>query len=300
MLPRHAPQHTGMINLSQRLTPTLLNEVQEIGAFLDGVKTHFEQASDLAELGVFSSMFAHEVNNLMTQVGGRSQLALMHMDRPELTLKALQLACHASTQIAQLSGIFLEASQTDTRYSTEYQLGDIHTQALEFISDHAISRFGFAFEQSSYGIRISAPPIILQQVLLNTYLNAIRALEEVPERADRRVWTRIERLPTQSPCSTWNIPMITITVEDTGIGMEQAQVDSLFSRNDQFQPAKNPQDTHNADRGRGHGLGLAVCKKLLSDAGGSIAAYSTPGAGTKMVISIPESPASYNQYTKCA
>ncbi len=300
MHPPHAPQHAGCIELSQRLTPPLLDGDEEIGAFLEDEKTTFEQTSDLAELGVFSSMFAHEVNNLMTQVGGRSQLALMHMDRPELTLKALQLACHASTQIAQLSEIFLEAAQSDTRYSTEYQLGDIHTQALAFVSDESIARFGFAFEQSARDIRISAPPIILQQVLLNTYLNAIRALEEATDHAERRVWTRIERVQSQSPCSTWNIPMISITVEDTGIGMDEAQLESLFTINDRFASQRPIDNPFNSDRGRGHGLGLSVCKKLLTDAGGSITAYSTPGVGTKMVISIPESPASFNQHKKCA
>lgn len=233
-------------------------------------------------------MFAHEVNNLITQVGGRAQLALMHMDKPDLSLKALELACHASTQIAQLSEIFIETTKNDRCFIAQYRVSDIHRRALEFVSDQDIQAFGFEFHEASSDIGIIIPPILLQQVLLNIYLNAIRATEDSGDPANAKISTRVERLGASDQCSPWNIPLVRIIVEDTGIGMSPEHIQRAF-----HSPARSGAESlqpTNRDRGRGHGLGLAVCEKLLADASGTISVESTVGVGTKMIITLPESP----------
>ena len=276
------------------LDQSVLQEVEQIGVFLDTIKTHFEQASDLAELGVFSSMFAHEVNNLMTQVGGRAQLALMNMDNPNLSLKALQAACHASTQIAQLSEIFLESTQTDSKYTAQYHVCEIHHRSLEFISDENLEAYGFKIEEVDPDIQISIPPILLQQVLLNIYLNAARSIEvkscSSGTKNNGQISTKVERTSPGESCSTGNKSMIKITIQDNGIGMDADQVQMIFQTWEQDKeqlPVKIANDER--ERGRGHGLGLSVCKKLLADAHGSITAESVPDVGTKMIITLPES-----------
>ncbi len=269
---------------SPLLADALLDEIEQIDSFLSSIESHFDQASNLAELGVFSSMFAHEVNNLMTQVGGRAQLALAHMDRPEMIVRALELACHASTQIAQLSAIFLESAHADSPRASHAGLREIHAQALEFIDDRHIQAYRFALHEKTGQQRVALPPILLQQVLLNLYLNAIRAIEESPSSGPHRVTTEIERIVPQGNCSPWNMPQIRITVEDTGIGMDAQQIEQVFRaplRSPSAQGSTNPS-------GRGHGLGLSVCKKLLAQADGCIEARSTPGAGTKMIITLPD------------
>jgi two-component system, cell cycle sensor histidine kinase and response regulator CckA len=282
------------------LDPSIIEEVEQIGAYLETISTHFDQASELAELGVFSSMFAHEVNNLMTQVGGRAQLALMHMDQPELTLRALEIACHASTQIAQLSEVFLESSRTDTRYSAQYKVGEIHEQALDFVCQEDINAYGFHLQGDGRTAHVAIVPVLLKQVLLNLYLNAIRAIEHgaplnahIP--ASGQISILAERIETRAGCSPWNIPRIRITVEDTGTGMEPEEIARIFEHKEPFKQSNPPKQSkiqqlrRACDQGRGHGLGLAICQKMIVEAGGTIHAESKPGVGTKMVINLPES-----------
>ena len=269
---------------SPPLSASVLDEIEQIGSFLSSIESHFDQASNLAELGVFSSMFAHEVNNLMTQVGGRAQLALMNMDQPEMIVRALELACHASTQIAQLSEIFLESAHTDSPHADGYSLREIHERAIEFVADTDIQAYGLTLDVDPVDLKVSIPPILLQQVLLNLYLNAIRAIEESTSSGPHQITTEIERIIPEGDCSPWNIPQIRITVEDTGIGMDAQQIEQVFRaplRSPSAQGSTNPS-------GRGHGLGLSVCKKLLAQADGCIEARSTPGAGTKMIITLPD------------
>lgn len=286
-----------------KLSASVIDEIERIGTFLGSLESHFDQASNLAELGVFSSMFAHEVNNLMTQVGGRAQLALMNMDQPEMIVRALELACHASTQIAQLSEIFLESANADSPHADQYSVCDIHERAIEFIADEDIKAYGITLDVGSSDHKISIPPILLQQVLLNLYLNAIRAIEESPAQNDARITTRIDKVDIGGNCSPWNTPRIRITVEDTGIGMSEQQIEQVFeSWNRQESNAHRSNQPSKADadreRGRGHGLGLAVCKKLLSQADGTIHVESTPGIGTKMIIILPD--ASQTERTQAA
>ncbi len=278
-----SPKRSGM-HPSPPLSASVLDEIEQIGSFLSSIESHFDQASNLAELGVFSSMFAHEVNNLMTQVGGRAQLALMNMDRSEMVVRALELACHASTQIAQLSEIFLESAHADSPHADGYSVKKIHEQAIEFIADKDIQAYGLALEANPANLKISIPPVLLQQVLLNLYLNAIRAIENSVGPGPNQIITRVERIDLGSNCSPWNTPRIKITVEDTGIGMDAEQIEHVFKA-----PLERKSTSNAADACiGGHGLGLPVCKKLLAQANGTIKAHSTPGVGTKMIITLPD------------
>jgi signal transduction histidine kinase len=289
--------------LASMLPAALLDEIEQIGFFLNTIESHYDQASSLAELGVFSSMFAHEVNNLMTQVGGRAQMALMNMDNPELIVRALELACHASTQIAQLSEIFLTSAHTDSPHAGEYAICDIHRRATEFLSDADLVSYGFTLNADCDQLKTSIPPILLQQVLLNLYLNAIRALEESDSTHPLTISTRIEQVAGGAECSPWNMPQIRITVEDTGVGMDAGQIERVFeswekgSESGSDPVSRSTPGSSPSEVGRGHGLGLAVCKKLLTQADGSIHAKSTPGVGTKMIITLPDASASSKSRT---
>jgi len=72
---------------------------------------------------------------------------------------------------------------------------------------------------------------------------------------------------------------VLITVSDTGIGIEPADVERIFDR---FYRT----DTSRARATGGSGLGLAIVRDLLTAMGGSIAAESTPGQGSAFRVSL--------------
>ncbi|GAB6058250.1 PocR ligand-binding domain-containing protein [Desulfonatronum parangueonense] len=71
-----------------------------------------------------------------------------------------------------------------------------------------------------------------------------------------------------------------ITVQDTGVGMDAATLQGLFSL-----------DRRTCTRGtegeRGSGLGLLLCKEFIEKHGGTIRAESTPGLGTTFTFTMP-------------
>ncbi|MGE4568564.1 MAG: ATP-binding protein, partial [Bacteroidales bacterium] len=70
-----------------------------------------------------------------------------------------------------------------------------------------------------------------------------------------------------------------IFVEDSGIGIPQAELESIF----------NPYVRLNADF-QGTGLGLAICKSIVEMMQGTIGATSQLGAGSRFWCKIPYQP----------
>lgn len=79
------------------------------------------------------------------------------------------------------------------------------------------------------------------------------------------------------------IPWVIFSVEDTGIGLSQEQVDRLFQ---EFTQA----DSSTTRRYGGTGLGLAISKRFCHMMGGEITVESKPGEGTIFRIHLPSSP----------
>ena len=69
-----------------------------------------------------------------------------------------------------------------------------------------------------------------------------------------------------------------ITVQDNGVGFEQIYADRIFEL---FQRL------HGRDEYQGTGMGLAICRKIVERHAGTMAAYGTPGEGSRFVFTLP-------------
>jgi signal transduction histidine kinase len=70
-----------------------------------------------------------------------------------------------------------------------------------------------------------------------------------------------------------------ITVEDNGIGFDEAKVDRIFEPFQRLHGRSSPYS--------GTGMGLAICRKIVERHGGTITAKSKPGKGAAFVITFP-------------
>jgi PAS domain S-box-containing protein len=71
-----------------------------------------------------------------------------------------------------------------------------------------------------------------------------------------------------------------IVVQDNGIGFDEKYRDRIF---------QIFQRLHGRNEYEGTGIGLAICRKIVDRHGGSILASSSPGAGAKFIITLPQS-----------
>lgn len=125
---------------------------------------------------------------------------------------------------------------------------------------------------------VRASPLQMRQLFLNLIGNALKFhRREVPP--DVRIWAeRIDSDARQHAPSTDTALQCRIIVEDNGIGFEPEYAERIF---DLFQRL------HGKDEYEGTGIGLAICRKIVDRHNGHIAAHSTPGSGTRFVITLP-------------
>jgi two-component system CheB/CheR fusion protein len=106
----------------------------------------------------------------------------------------------------------------------------------------------------------------LAQVIENLLGNAVKYTER-----GGRIWLALES----------SRDTVTLSVRDTGIGLEPAVLDHIF---DLFSQA--PVSLHRAKGGLG--LGLPLVRSLVQMHGGNVVAHSAgPGQGTEVVVSLP-------------
>ncbi len=118
--------------------------------------------------------------------------------------------------------------------------------------------------------RVLGDGVRLQQVLANLVGNALKftALGSV------RIEAKLLPHGTAERCR------VLFTVEDTGIGIADEMLKTLF---EPFTQVSQGYTRHH----QGAGLGLAICKRLVRLMGGDIAVDSVPGRGTTVYVSVP-------------
>ena len=110
--------------------------------------------------------------------------------------------------------------------------------------------------------KLIGDPLRLGQILLNLVGNGIKFTEQ------GEVTVRVRRIG-----ETADGVELRFEVQDTGIGMTEAQQAALFS-------AFTQADTSTTRKYGGTGLGLSICKRLVELLNGSISVTSQPGVGS--------------------
>ena len=112
----------------------------------------------------------------------------------------------------------------------------------------------------------------VEQIMLNLLANAIKFTE----------WGRV-----QVRCRM-DGDVVRLSVTDTGIGIEQADLDSLFQPFHQLESGLSR-------RFEGTGLGLCICRKLVGRLGGTIVVESVKGRGSTFSFTLPVGKTGYEE-----
>ena len=228
-----------------------------------------EQQDHMAFMGQATHSFAHEVRHPLQiiSVGVQYLGDLLPNADGELarTLTSIQAEC---TRLSDLmTGMLAWAKPVQPTFEPV---------ALEEVVEHLLHRFRAKLDRRNirliYTAASSLPPIhadvrLLEQVLTNLVDNALQAM---PAGGQLMVDLGTARRPTGV--------VVEARIGDTGPGISEENRRRIF----------DPYFTTKAD---GNGLGLAICKRLITVHHGAIAVESFPGTGTIFTITLPAHPA---------
>lgn len=229
------------------------------------------QAQTMASLGTAASMMAHEFNNLLAPLLSYSQAALESGDQ-ELMCKALERCLSAGETLREMSGRVLTLAGGRKEPPASVSVRKLIDEALLTMC-RDLEKDGIASSiEVPADLCVLANPAHLRQVFFNLFINARKALEG---RSQGRIAVRAERKGDTA----------VIRFSDNGPGMPEEIRTRAFEA---FSTAGATADTIASSTGS-TGLGLAFCREIIEEAGGTITLASQPGEGCTFTMKFPTS-----------
>ena len=220
----------------------------------------------LVSLGVVTASMAHEFNNPLGIVMGFTQELLDEANPESRNFQALKII---DEETRRCQRIIQELLQFARPRSADLCPTDIK-QAIDKTMNMVTNRLYKQKIETNIVIDknlplISADPQQLEQVLVNLFLNAIDAM---PNGGNLTV----EAMPK---AINQKAAAVAIDVTDNGNGIDEADLSRIF------------QPFFSAKKGKGIGLGLSICDRIIQNHGGTISVESKPGKGTSFRIHLP-------------
>ncbi len=254
------------------------NAFNEMAERLQQRDVHLRHGQRLEAVGQLAGGIAHDFNNLLTVIIGYAESLEEHISPGSLAVNELSELRTAAERAAKLTQQLLAFSRRQVLQPRAVYMAQIvaHAQALltRTIGDHIAL---VTTNAASAGV-VRADPGQLEQVLLNLVINARDAM---PEGGTVTIETATVSRDASAPAIVNDdVAMppgkyVTVTVRDTGVGMDAATRARLF---EPFFTTKGLQGT---------GLGLATVYGIVKQSGGFIDCASAPGRGTTFTIYLP-------------
>ncbi len=228
---------------------------------------------------LFLTNMSHDIRTPMNAIVGFTELARKHMQDQEKISNYLDMISTSSEQLLQLLSDVLEISRLESGAvnieEEECSLMDIaHQVQMSILPRAAEKNITLSLDISNLKHdNVRADKGRHSQIL--TYLtdNAVKYTG-----VDGRVTIVViekEQGGAQDDLVTYQF-----AIEDNGIGISEEFMTTLF---DPFEREKNT----TLSGIHGTGLGLAITKKLVDIIGGRIEVFSTPGEGSRFIITLP-------------
>ncbi|HLC25724.1 MAG TPA: ATP-binding protein [bacterium] len=236
----------------------------------------FAAAEKLSLAGQFAAGIAHEIGTPLNVIRGRAQFLLMRLPSDVSFRQDLELIVEESDRISRLVYQFLDLCRPAP--------GEKKRVSVNEILDHVFVLLRHKIPEPKYTVQKDLAPDLpcfggdpgqLQQLFLNLLANAVEAMENG---GILHVATRLHPLPGRSAPGDHgsSLDFLEISISDTGNGMGPEDLKKIFTPFFTTKPS-----------GKGTGLGLAVCQRIVEEHGGLIEVSSEPGCGSTFTVKFP-------------
>lgn len=235
-------------------------------------QTELVHVCRLSTMGEMATGIAHELNQPLAAVvnyahGCARRIRAGTGDSRDL-LSALEQIAAQATRAGEIIKRLRVMTGKQPPVRAEADINDLVREVCGFI-DFETRRLdvALALDLATVPLPVRVDVVQIEQVILNLLRNALDAVAEQPPDRERKVAIRTGVTPQG---------VVYVAVEDTGGGIEPAQMAHLF---DPFYTTKDS----------GMGMGLSISQTIVADHNGKIRAESRPGEGAVFVVELPAS-----------
>ncbi len=218
----------------------------------------------------FLSNMSHELRTPLNGIYGALQILDGDNEQPRHLQKLTRIALESTEMLTSLIGNILDLAKIEQREvhldPEPFMINDMleaYLPTFRTLADKNDTEFTFVIDPDCH-LYWQGDKLRIMQIINNVVGNAIKFSPKA----------------SVAFTASSHDNVLRFEVRDTGIGMDQKTIDTLYERFSQ------------GDKGRprefqGSGLGMAICKELLDMMGGTIEVHSQIGRGSEFIIEMP-------------
>ena len=240
-------------------------EAHEKNEEVQAITQQLWQFARMATMGELAASIAHELNNPLTVISLWIELLSAQLGPSDPIQRPLRVIYQETNRMAALIHNLLDFSRYQQRRVCSLDISTEINYALELVVFHFRKRGINIIKDFQPNLPlIQAERQELQQLFLNLFTNASDAM---PKGGDLTIRIYAEYGDNSS---------VVLEIKDTGTGIAPANLSKVMAP---FFTTKPP--------GKGTGLGLPICRRIVREHNGSIDITSQYKKGTTVTIKFP-------------
>lgn len=252
-----------------------ISERKRAGEERERLQAQLLQSQKMEAIGQLAGGVAHDFNNILTAVIGYGNLLEMEMQEDDPLRLYVEEILASSEKAVSLTQSLLAFSRKQAISLTYHNINDIISGVENLLKRLLSEDIDLKISLGTPGLGVMADITQIQQVLINLATNARDAMPSGGVLSIEAGQVRPDNSFVTSRNGKGSL-YATISVSDTGIGMDQQTRARIF---DPFFTTK--------EVGKGTGLGLSIVYGIVKQHNGFISAYSEKGVGTTFHIYLP-------------
>jgi signal transduction histidine kinase len=241
------------------------------------LETELRHAQKMDAVGRLASGVAHDFNNILTVILGRSEILRGSLTPAHALYRHADLIQKSAERASTLTQQLLALSRKQVLEPRVLDLGLVVSGLNKMLRRLIGEHIDLAVTAPAGLGRVKADPGQIQQVILNLVVNARDAMPDGGRLAVEVATVEMAGSLAREHPDAQPGRSVMLTVADSGVGMDEETQAHLF---EPFFSTKGP--------GKGTGLGLATVYGIVRQSGGHITCESRVGEGTTFRVYLPQ------------
>lgn len=242
------------------------------------LQKQFMQSQKMEAVGTIASGIAHNFNNILSVIFGRTEMAMAGIPPESRIYKDLEQVISSVEVATQLTHQMLSFSRTHEQEFFKTEIYPIISESLNMFKASISNGIEIRENIDQNSGKALVDPNQMQHVMLNVFNNAYQSLNS----SNGIIEVGLAAIVVDADFAAKHANLnegeyIKISVIDNGHGMDEETSEHIF---EPFFTTK--------EEGQGTGLGLSMVHGIITGCGGTIILQSELGKGTKFEIYLPQ------------